>query len=568
MSARTSLDAAVERAPRRARRRGRARAPLAGRHDAVEGRRRGAPEDRRQLARAGSACSRPCATRSTGLSAFVDELRAEGYRTAVLLGMGGSSLAPEVMAFAFGTAPGYLELTVLDTTDPAAVAAVEARLDLESTLFIVASKSGGTTETASLARLLLRAPPRARRRPRRAPLRGHHRRRHVAGAGGAGAGLPRRVRQSVATSAAATRRCASSAWCRRRSWASTSARLLDGVRAMAQACGPDVPPAETRRRCASAPTLGEAGARRPRQGHPRRLARRRRPSAPGSSSSSPRAPARRARGSSRSTSSRSGRPRCTATTASSCTCACRGRPTPPRTRRWRRSRTPASRSCGSTLDDVYDMGGAVPAVGGRRGRGRGDPRHRPLRPAQRAGEQGQHAARARRDRGRRGEPALPARRRRRGASRSPSATTASSRRCATCCAALAPPGLRRPAGLGHARRRRPRRSCRPCARRCATRCAWPPATASARASCTPPASTTRAGPAHGVFLQLVSDGGPELPVPGQAVHVRRAQARAGARRPAGARRRTAAACCASTSATSPSPGWRRSGSCWTRVLAG
>ena len=83
-----------------------------------------------------------------GLTEFVNELRAEGFRSAVLLGMGGSSLAPEVMHAILGTRPGYLDLHVLDSTDPAAVAAVEAALDLESTLFVVASKSGGTTETA------------------------------------------------------------------------------------------------------------------------------------------------------------------------------------------------------------------------------------------------------------------------------------------------------------------------------------------------------------------------------------------------------------------------------------
>jgi glucose-6-phosphate isomerase len=83
-----------------------------------------------------------------GLRDFVDDLRAEGYRSAVLLGMGGSSLAPEVMREILGTRPGYLDLHVLDSTDPAAVAAVEAAVDLESTLFVVASKSGGTTETA------------------------------------------------------------------------------------------------------------------------------------------------------------------------------------------------------------------------------------------------------------------------------------------------------------------------------------------------------------------------------------------------------------------------------------
>ncbi len=83
-----------------------------------------------------------------GLKAFVDEVKADGYRTAVLLGMGGSSLAPEVMHAILGTAPGFLDLHVLDSTDPAAVRAVEAAVDLETTLFIVSSKSGGTTETA------------------------------------------------------------------------------------------------------------------------------------------------------------------------------------------------------------------------------------------------------------------------------------------------------------------------------------------------------------------------------------------------------------------------------------
>ena len=83
-----------------------------------------------------------------GLTEFVHELRAEGYRSAVLLGMGGSSLAPEVMRAILGTRPGHLDLHVLDSTDPAAVAAVAAAVDLESTLFVVASKSGGTTETA------------------------------------------------------------------------------------------------------------------------------------------------------------------------------------------------------------------------------------------------------------------------------------------------------------------------------------------------------------------------------------------------------------------------------------
>ena len=69
----------------------------------------------------------------------------------VLLGMGGSSLAPEVMAAVLPQAEGSPRLTVLDTTDPAAVRRVEAGLNLSRALFIVASKSGGTLETATLA---------------------------------------------------------------------------------------------------------------------------------------------------------------------------------------------------------------------------------------------------------------------------------------------------------------------------------------------------------------------------------------------------------------------------------
>jgi glucose-6-phosphate isomerase len=84
-----------------------------------------------------------------GVTEFVDELLAEGYRSAVLLGMGGSSLAPEVMREVLGVREGYLDLHVLDSTDPAAVLAAEAAVDLEATLFVVSSKSGGTTETAS-----------------------------------------------------------------------------------------------------------------------------------------------------------------------------------------------------------------------------------------------------------------------------------------------------------------------------------------------------------------------------------------------------------------------------------
>ncbi len=80
------------------------------------------------------------------LTTFAGEVRRAGFTHALLLGMGGSSLAPEVLRVTFGVAKGYLDLAVLDSTDPAAVLAAEARGDLARTLFIVSSKSGGTAE--------------------------------------------------------------------------------------------------------------------------------------------------------------------------------------------------------------------------------------------------------------------------------------------------------------------------------------------------------------------------------------------------------------------------------------
>jgi transaldolase/glucose-6-phosphate isomerase len=73
----------------------------------------------------------------------------DGLTDAVVLGMGGSSLAPEVFRTAFATAEHHLRLHVLDSTDPAAVLATEGELDLGRTLFVVSSKSGGTVETLS-----------------------------------------------------------------------------------------------------------------------------------------------------------------------------------------------------------------------------------------------------------------------------------------------------------------------------------------------------------------------------------------------------------------------------------
>ncbi|MGD0923074.1 MAG: glucose-6-phosphate isomerase [Terriglobia bacterium] len=80
---------------------------------------------------------------------FVDEVRNAGFKHAIVLGMGGSSLCPDVCRATFGTAPGFLGLHVLDSTVPASVAHVEKSVDVVKTLFLVSSKSGGTAETTS-----------------------------------------------------------------------------------------------------------------------------------------------------------------------------------------------------------------------------------------------------------------------------------------------------------------------------------------------------------------------------------------------------------------------------------
>ena len=84
-----------------------------------------------------------------GISALVEAVRNEGYTHALLLGMGGSSLAPEVYRNVFSVADGHLDLAVLDSTDPGAVLEHARNLDLSRTLFIVSTKSGGTVETFS-----------------------------------------------------------------------------------------------------------------------------------------------------------------------------------------------------------------------------------------------------------------------------------------------------------------------------------------------------------------------------------------------------------------------------------
>jgi len=90
------------------------------------------------------------AKKSAAFAVFADKARRANFRHVLLLGMGGSSLAPEVFGKTFKTKRGFLDLHILDSTDPAAVLRTKACLPLEKTLVIVSSKSGTTVETLSL----------------------------------------------------------------------------------------------------------------------------------------------------------------------------------------------------------------------------------------------------------------------------------------------------------------------------------------------------------------------------------------------------------------------------------
>lgn len=80
---------------------------------------------------------------------FVNEIREEGFTHALLMGMGGSSLAPEVFRLTFGVKEKFLDLSVIDTTEPSTILSFDSKLDPAKTLYIVSTKSGGTVETIS-----------------------------------------------------------------------------------------------------------------------------------------------------------------------------------------------------------------------------------------------------------------------------------------------------------------------------------------------------------------------------------------------------------------------------------
>ena len=154
-------------------------------------------------------------------------MKGQKFTDAVVLGMGGSSLGPEVLAETFAKKSGFPKLHVLDSTDPAQVRAMEAPVDIAKTLFIVSSKSGGTTEPNVMKDYFFdRVSEGDRRRQGRPSLHRGDRSRLVAGEGRDQAGLcahlPRRSRRS----ADAIRCCRRSGWCRRRPPASMSRSLI------------------------------------------------------------------------------------------------------------------------------------------------------------------------------------------------------------------------------------------------------------------------------------------------------------------------------------------------------
>ena len=91
-------------------------------------------------------------SRLRAITRAAEEVVSEGIDDVVLMGMGGSSLAPEMFFSVFGRVPGYPRLSVIDSTHPEAVASLSERIDPSRTFFLVSSKSGTTVETLSFFR--------------------------------------------------------------------------------------------------------------------------------------------------------------------------------------------------------------------------------------------------------------------------------------------------------------------------------------------------------------------------------------------------------------------------------
>ena len=176
------------------------------------------------------------------LSAFAAEARE--YEDIVLLGMGGSSLGPEVIGRVLGSAPGHPALHVLDSSDPGQISTVAAAIDPARTLFIVSSKSGSTMEPELLRTYFFDLVERA--------VGADEAGSRFVAVTDPGSDLEKIARDGRvrAMSLPATRRsadaipcCRPSAWCPRPRSASTCPAFLAATRPMVISCGGDVPPA-------------------------------------------------------------------------------------------------------------------------------------------------------------------------------------------------------------------------------------------------------------------------------------------------------------------------------------
>ena len=156
------------------------------------------------------------------------DVETAGFKTVLLLGMGGSSLCPEVLAATFGQQPGFPALHIVDSTDPAQVKAARDEVNLAETLVIVASKSGSTLEPNILKQYFFEEMKEAvGAEEAGSHFHRHYRPRLEDGAGGQGRRLPAYLLWRPAQSAGASRRSRTLAWWRPRWPAWIFAKLLD-----------------------------------------------------------------------------------------------------------------------------------------------------------------------------------------------------------------------------------------------------------------------------------------------------------------------------------------------------
>ncbi|MGO8954908.1 MAG: bifunctional transaldolase/phosoglucose isomerase [Rhodomicrobium sp.] len=175
---------------------------------------------------------------------FADEVKQRGFTDTVLLGMGGSSLGPEVFAETFGQQSGWPRFHMLDSTDPAQIKAVERAADLAKTLFIVSSKSGSTLEPNIFMDYFLDRAAAALGKDKAAE--------HFVAVTDPGSSLERRAKQLhfahifLGTPSIGGRYSVLSKFglVPAAAMGLDVRRLLETTQQMARSCGPDVPPAE------------------------------------------------------------------------------------------------------------------------------------------------------------------------------------------------------------------------------------------------------------------------------------------------------------------------------------